>query len=112
MWTKSYIQLQVESIQERAKFSQDIANLLEKYTISDAVFGIINGNTCELSTGYFVESGRYTDLEEAVRNMDQKSQALRICENEYIVGDLYRTLSEIDESAKSIFSIEFLEDVR
>ena len=54
MWTKSYIQLQVESIQERAKFSQDIANLLEKYTISDAVFGIINGNTCELSTGLSV----------------------------------------------------------
>lgn len=112
MWTKSYIQMQVESIQERAKFSQDIANLLEKYTINDGVFGIVNNNTYELSTGYFVENMRYTDLEEAVRNMDQHSQALRIYEGLYIIGDVYRTLSEIEDESKSVFSIEFLEDVR
>ena len=55
MWTKSYIQLQVESIQERAKFAQDINKILESYRIDDGVFGIVNNNTYELSTGYFVE---------------------------------------------------------
>ena len=29
MWTKSYIQMQVESIQERAKFANDITKILE-----------------------------------------------------------------------------------
>ena len=55
MWTKSFIQLQVESIQERAKFANDITKILEKYQIPDGVFGISNNNTYELSSGYFVE---------------------------------------------------------
>mgnify|MGYP006898688451 FL=1 len=45
MWTKSFIQLQVESIQERAKFANDITKILEKYQIQDGVFGISNNNT-------------------------------------------------------------------
>ena len=47
MWTKSFIQLQVESIQERAKFANDITKILEKYQIRRYLVFLIT--TYELS---------------------------------------------------------------
>lgn len=110
MWTKSYIQLQVESIQERAKFANDITKILENYQIQDGVFGVNNNNTYELSTGYFVEKKTFESMDQLIREMNQVSQAVRITEGKFILGDVYCTLNEIPEGSK-IFSIEFLEDV-
>lgn len=110
MWTKSYIQLQIESIQERAKFADDITKLLESYRIEDGVFGISNNNTFELSNGYFVEKKTFDNIEDLIKEMDQKNQAVRIKEGKFILGDIYERMSEIPEDSK-IFSIEFLEDV-
>lgn len=111
MWTKSYIQLQVESIQERAKFANDITKILENYTIQDGVFGISNNNTYELSSGYFVEEKTFDTMDQLIKEMNQYSQAVRIVENKFILGNVYNCLSDIPEGSK-VFSIEFLEDVR
>jgi alpha-galactosidase len=111
MWTKSFIQLQVESIQERAKFANDITKILENYQIQDGVFGITNGNTYELSTGYFVESKTFNSIDQLIKEMNQKTQAVRITEGKFILGDVYNSLYDAP-SNKTIFSIEFLEDVK
>lgn len=111
MWTKSYIQLQVESIQERAKFANDITKILENYQIQDGVFGINNNNTYELSSGYFVEEKTFDTIDQLIKEMNQYSQAVRITENKFILGNVYSNLSDAPEGSK-VFSIEFLEDVR
>lgn len=111
MWTKSFIQLQVESIQERAKFANDINKILENYRITDGVFGIINKNTYELSTGYFVSVKEFSSMDDLIKEMNQNNQAVRIMENRFILGDVYKRLSETPENSK-VFSIEYLEDVR
>jgi ribosomal protein L16/L10AE len=49
-------------------------------------------------------------MDQLIREMNQISQAVRITEGKFILGDVYRNLSEIPEGSK-IFSIEFLEDV-
>ena len=111
MWTKSYIQLQVESIQERAKFANDITKILENYQIQDGVFGINNNNTYELSSGYFVEEKTFDTIDQLIKEMNQYSQAVRITENKFILGNVYSSLCDAPEGSK-VFSIEFLEDVR
>lgn len=111
MWTKSYIQLQVESIQERAKFANDITKILENYQIQDGVFGINNNNTYELSSGYFVEEKTFDTMDQLIKEMNQYSQAVRITENKFILGNVYSSLCDVPEGSK-VFSIEFLEDVR
>lgn len=111
MWTKSYIQMQVESIQERAKFANDITKILENYRIQDGVFGISNNNTYELSSGYFVEQKSFDTMDQLIKEMNQKYQAVRITEGKFILGNVYSQMYDIPEGSK-IFSIEFLEDVR
>lgn len=108
---KSYIQLQIESMQERSKFANDISKILEHYCIQDGVFGITNGNTFELSTGYFVEVKTFEHIDQLIKEMDQSKQAVRITDNKFILGNVYETLSEINEDVK-VFSIEFLQDVK
>ena len=111
MWTKSAIQMQIESIQERAKFASDINRLLENYRIDDGVFGISHGNTFELSKGYFVEEKSFEDMSTLIKEMNQSTQAVRIKEGKFILGNVYECLSDTPDE-KSVFSIEFLEDVR
>jgi len=111
MWTKSFIQLQVESIQERAKFANDINKILENYQISDGVFGVNHNNTYELSNGYFVAVKSFDTIDEAIKEMNQNSQAVRITEGKFILGNVFSRLSEAPDTA-DVFSIEFLENVR
>ena len=110
MWTKSAIQLQIESIQERSKFANEINKILENYRIDDGVFGIINNNTYELSRGYFVEKKSFDDMATLIKEMDQNSQAVRITGGKFILGNVYEHLSDTPEGA-TVFSIEFLENV-
>ena len=111
MWTKSFIQLQVESIQERAKFANDINKLLESYQIPDGVFGVRNNNTYELSTGYIVAVKEFSSIDEAIKEMNQNNQAVRITENKFILGNVYNCLSDAPDNSE-VFSIEFLENVK
>lgn len=110
MNTKSYIQLQVESIEERGKFAKDITNILEKFKIIDGVFGVANNRTFELSTGYFVEEKTFENIFDLIKEMDQKTQAVRITENKFILGNIFSSLSDIN-TEKNIFSIEFLQNL-
>lgn len=110
MNTKSYIQLQVESIEERGKFANDITSILEKYRIIDGVFGIQNNNTYELSRGYFVETKEFDDILDLIKEMDQRYQAVRIVENKFKLGNVYATITDAPASAK-LFSIEFLQTI-
>jgi hypothetical protein len=43
--------------------------------------------------------------------MNQKTQAVRITEGKFILGDVYNTLYDTPNN-KTVFSIEFLEDVK
>ncbi len=110
MRNKSYIQIQLEFIQSKGMLEKDIKSILEKYDVKDTVFGIVNNKTQELSHGYMIESQRFDNLSDAVREMNQ-GQALRISNNSsFILGNVYEHLSDCPES-EHIFNIEFLEDV-
>jgi len=108
LFGKSYIQVQAELIEERGKFANDISQLLENYKIEDGVFGIVNNNTYELSNGYFVEEKTFDTINELIKEMNQKTQAVRITEGKFILGNIYSSLSDI-ETNKKIFSIEYLD---
>ena len=111
MNNKSYIQVQLEFIQSKGLMEQEVSSILEKYDVKDTVFGIVNGKNQELSTGYLIESSRYDTLNEAVRNMNP-GQALRVVDNkEFVIGDVYESLTACPENAEHVFNIEFLEDV-
>lgn len=112
MWTKSYIQLQVEKIEERAIFAENITKILEKYQIKDGVFGIKNKNTYELSKGYFIETKSFDDLNDLIKEMDQNTQAVRITEGKFILGNVFNNLSEIEDKHDNIFSIEYLDTIK
>jgi len=112
MWTKSYIQLQVEKIEERSIFVKDIIKIMEKYQIQDGVFGIANKNTYELSKGYFVETKSFDDLNDLIKEMDQNTQAVRITEGKFILGNVYNNLTDITENCDNIFSIEYLTTIK
>lgn len=112
MWTKSYIQLQVEKIEERSIFVKDIIKIMEKYQIQDGVFGIANKNTYELSKGYFVETKSFDDLNDLIKEMDQNTQAVRITEGKFILGNVYNNLTDITENCDNIFSIEYLTAIK
>jgi hypothetical protein len=109
MNNKSIIQLQLESIQSKSKFEQDIKDILEHYDVKDCVFGV-NEGAYEMTNGYFIPLCTYDNLTEAVREMNT-NQAIRIVENEdFIVGDVYKCLSDCADN-KEVFNIEFLENV-
>ena len=109
MNNKSNIQLQLECLQEKSNFSRELRRILEQYDVQDTVFGSQRG-LHELSTGYFVETKTYDNLDEAVREM-KIGQALRVVESsKFIVGDVYARLSDCPED-QHIFNIEYLEDV-
>lgn len=110
MNNKSFIQVQLEFVQAKSEFENNIKSILEKYDVQDSVFSINNRGTYELSNGYMVESKRFDSLNDAVRFMGI-GQALRIVENkEFIVGNVYDKLTDCPES-DHIFNVEFLEDV-
>lgn len=110
MYCKSLIQQQIELIEERASFARDINEMLERYYIADGVWGVSNKRTYELSNGYFVPVKEFTSINEAIKEMDQRKQAVRIIEGRCILGDVYQCLADTPDEAQ-VFSIEFLEDV-
>jgi hypothetical protein len=113
MWQKSLIQQQVELIQARVKFADDISKILESYTIDDGVFGLINNNTYELSRGYFIATKTFDNIYEATREMDQFNQAVRITNGKFILGNVYPTLNiNEDFGDNKIFSIEYLDYIK
>lgn len=109
MNNRSNIQLQLESIHAKGEFAKQLHNILEKYDVQDTVFGIHRG-LYELSSGYFVESKTYDDLDLAIREMEN-GQAIRVVESaKFILGDVYQNISDCPEDSH-IFNIEYLEDV-
>ena len=110
MYTKSLIQTQIERTEERSRFANDINRLLESYTIEDGVFGIVNNKTYELSKGYFVAVKEFDALNELIKEMDQSTQAVRIKNGEFILGNVYESIADVDGDAV-VFSIEMLKDL-
>lgn len=96
--TKSKIQILSEQADQKKYFFDSIKELLEKYTIGDNIFvGDAFGDALEASTGYFGEVACYESLEEASNHFDPTHQGLRIKENTYRVGNMYKSLSEAHE---------------
>ena len=48
---------------------------------------------------------------EAIKEMNQNNQAVRITENKFILGNVYNCLSDAPDNSE-VFSIEFLENVK
>lgn len=110
MYCKSKIQQQIELIEERVAFANSINDILEHYTVEDGVWGVANNRTYELSRGYFVPQKEFNTVNEAIKEMDQRKQAVRIHEGKCILGDVYQCLTDTPDDAQ-VFSIEYLEDV-
>lgn len=111
MYTKSLIQQRLEWIQTLEMFKEGLNDMMDKYLIEDAFFGISSNGLYEVTKGYFVDVKEYTNLDEAVREM-KPNQLIHILENKtFIVGNITNSLSECSEDSH-IYDVEFLCKVR
>ena len=111
MFTKSIIQLTVESLQTKAAFKSSIDNLMEKYNIEDSVFVFRNGVMQEVVEGYFVTENEFDNVSEAISMCDINTMGIRIIGNNFQVGTLYNKISEC-ASDKKVFDLKRLKDIR
>lgn len=109
MNTKSDIQIHIENIQMKYIFENGLQNIMNRFHIDDAVFSLKHG-VDELTRGYFVPVGEFTNLNEAVKNMEI-NQAIRIVDNEqFIIGDYYTKASDcLDRD--HVFNVEYLSEL-
>ncbi len=112
MLNRSIIQMQLDAIKERSVLNEHISSIMESYTITDAVFGLYEGKCGEITRGYFVPVKESDDLQECIRDIDLRSQGIRVIDNEkFILGNIFPALYECADE-DHVFDIEFLCDVR
>ena len=112
MLNRSIIQMQLDAIKERSVLNEYISSIMESYTITDAVFGLYEGKCGEITRGYFVPVKESDDLQECIRDIDLRSQGIRVIDNEkFILGNIFPALYECADE-DHVFDIEFLCDVR
>ena len=99
MQTKSNIQHIVEKVKFLEKFEDELNSLQEKYIIENSIFTMGN-ELMEVVKGYFVVDKEFDNLHEAIKSMINKGNAIRITENKYAIGNIYKTLSEYPENSK------------
>lgn len=93
MQTKSNIQLIMEMVDIKNKFTKNLQNLCESYKINDNIF-VYNRGTYELTKGYFVpvNEGGINDIKNLVDNMDITTQGIRIMGDRIQVGTVYNKI--------------------
>ena len=99
MQTKSNIQHIVEKVKFLEKFEDELNSLQEKYIVENSIFTMGN-ELMEVVKGYFVVDKEFDNLHEAIKSMINKGNAIRITENKYAIGNIYKTLSECPENSK------------
>ena len=107
MYKKSTIQQQIEINELKGKLANAIETFIDKYTVDDIVFGLVNGTPQEVIKGYLVEMQEYSTLKEAIQNM-KVTQCIRFNENKFYVGDFKTQLNECNMNAP-VFDIELLQ---
>lgn len=98
MNTKSAIQLVAEALEAKSNFFEGLKELLEKYDVQNNVF--VWGSTLpyhELTEGYFGEVAQFDTIEKAAGDFNIFCQGLWINNGKYIVGNVYRNLSDVKE---------------
>lgn len=95
MQTKSAIQIIRENLKGKLIFTENLKNLMNDYLIEDSYFSRDNyNNVIETVKGYFDLKKEYTDLEEAVRYMENED-SIRIINNQrFQVGRVFEKISD------------------
>ena len=95
MQTKSAIQIIRENLKGKLIFTENLKNLMNNYLIEDSYFSRDNyNNVTENVKGYFDFKKEYTDLEEAVRCMENED-SIRIINNQrFQVGRVFEKISD------------------
>ena len=107
MYKRSTIQMQIEQNEAKNRLGNVIEALLEKYTVNDIVFGLVNGQPAEMTKGYMVEMKQSDTLKQAITEM-KVTQVIRFDGEKYYVGDFKSQLNECNVE-KPIFDIELLQ---
>jgi len=94
MFHKSLIQQQMEYNTIVENFKNNLASLMENYTIKGNVFGCPQGMPIEIEQGYFVVEVEHDNLQDAIREMTSLNKCIRINEEKFQVGTVKRYLSE------------------
>ncbi len=101
MNTKSAIQLVTEVAIAKCAFFEHLAELSEKYNIKNNVFACTaQGLAEELKEGYYGEVATYDTIDEAAKNINILLQGVRVHDGKFSIGNLYRTLSAVQEEYK------------
>ena len=108
MYTRSIIQQQIERENIQESFKDGLNSIMDKYTIEDSVFGIVDGRVTEAVSGYFVEEKEYDSIDEA---MNDFGKAVRIQNNEkFTTGTIYKSIAKCPKDQK-ILDLDTLEYV-
>lgn len=99
MQTKSNIQIVAETLQAKHQFFNELERLCEKFNIEDNIFCCgVNGVVEEPEVGYFGQVKACDNLTEAMKDFNIFNQGIRIKGDEVIVGNLYKSLDQVQES--------------
>ena len=110
MYTKSIIQQHIEKVNSLGILQESLSDFMDRYTISDGVFGLFQNRMYELTCGYMVQEQKFEKLEDAIRAM-KPQQGIRVVENRrFVIGDICSNLSSCPENC-TVLDIEFLEEV-
>lgn len=108
MYTRSIIQQQIERENIQESFKNGLNNIMDKYTVENSVFGLVNGRVVEAVRGYFVEEKEYDSIDEA---MNDFGKAIRIQGNKkFITGTIYESIAKCPKDQK-ILDLDTLEYV-
>ena len=97
--TQSTIQVVGKIFELKHIFFESLRELDDKYDIKDNVFVLgVDGQPQEAEIGYYGQVATFESMDDALENFNPCTQALRIHENQYSVGNMYRQLDDVKES--------------
>lgn len=100
MQTKSNIQLIVERMKFLDNFEDNIKSLQEKYCVENSIFTMSGHDLMEVVKGYFVIESEHNDLHEAFKSLRKTGNAVRVMDENYQTGHIYKTLGECPKDSQ------------
>lgn len=105
MYQKSLIQQINEFNEAKGLYKKSLSDILEHYDASGCVFALSNGRVIDIKNGYFVTEFIYTDLNEAIKDLNDLTKCIRVVsDNLFQVGYVVESLTNIKEGVIDIAS--------
>lgn len=95
----SEVQLTMNILDLKYKFVSNLSKLFEQYNIKNNIFVAgRNGAPIEPTQGYYGEVKECSNMDELKNELNVCTQGVRLSEGKIFIGNLYKDLSQVQES--------------